>query len=206
MAETRELTQQYERAAGRWRDKMRVLGYYDGYLGFLSSPGQRPEKEVDVIDMGAGTGAFAEAWVAVNGAPRSMTLVEPSGSMLARGVAALEARGVLPVAVEDGLGGPAVPKECDELLVAHVIEHFDDTSDALRQMRALMRPGGVLRLVVSKPHWCNAIIWFQWRHRTFRKDEIFELLRQANFEPEMEYTFPFGPPSRTSRGIVARAV
>ena len=32
------LADRYDSAASRWRDKMRALGYYDGYLGFLSAP------------------------------------------------------------------------------------------------------------------------------------------------------------------------
>ncbi|MFT7532506.1 MAG: hypothetical protein ACI9FD_003539, partial [Gammaproteobacteria bacterium] len=40
------------------------------------------------------------------------------------------------------------------------------------------------------------------RHRTFGRDEILDLVRQAGFDFESDYTFPSGPPSRTSRGIV----
>lgn len=31
-------TARYDLAAPKWGDKMRTLGYYDGYLGFLSDP------------------------------------------------------------------------------------------------------------------------------------------------------------------------
>jgi len=201
---TGALTQQYDRAAGRWRDKMRVLGYYDGYLGFLSAPGQRPEATPDVLDIGSGAGAFAEAWVAVNGAPRSMTLLDPSRRMMERGAEALAERGVRAKMLESTL--EATEAEADEVLVAHVIEHFDDPAEALSLIRKRVRPGGRLRLVVSKPHWCNAIIWLQWRHRTFGSEEIRDLLARTGFTVEMEYAFPAGPPSRTSRGLVARPV
>lgn len=205
MAVAGDLERRYDRAAGRWRDKMRALGYYDGYLGFLSAPGARAEPGSRVIDAGAGTAAFSEAWVAVNGAPSSLTLIEPSRAMLDRGVAALRARGIAPEARpstidEDGIA-PA-----DEVLAAHLIEHFDDPRDALSQLRRLVRPGGRLRLVVSKPHWCNAIIWFQWRHRTYTPDQVRGFLEETGFAPGLAYAFPSGPPSRTSHGIVARAV
>lgn len=200
----RDLTRRYDRASGRWRDKMRALGYYDGYLGFLSAPGQRVDRPVDVIDAGAGTGAFAEAWVAVNGAPKSMTLIEPSAAMLARGAEALRERGVDPVEIVDALEDAGVT--ADEVLVAHVIEHFAEPGEALGHIRRLIRPGGRLRLVVSKPHWCNAIIWLQWRHRTFEAAEVTAMLERAGFAPETDYAFPSGPPSRTSMGFVARAV
>ncbi|WP_461427909.1 class I SAM-dependent methyltransferase [Gymnodinialimonas sp.] len=192
-------------AAPRWGDKMRTLGYYDGYLGFLSAPQQRPEGDLRVIDVGAGTASFSEAWVAINGPPHSLTLLEPSRAMLERGRAALQGRGVNPRLVEALLGEVAL-EPFDEVLAAHVIEHCPDPLTALGQMRVLLRPGGRLNLVVSKPHWCNAIIWLQWRHRTFRESEICGLLRRAGFEIDRVYAFPSGPPSRTSQGIVARRV
>jgi demethylmenaquinone methyltransferase/2-methoxy-6-polyprenyl-1,4-benzoquinol methylase len=181
---------------------MRTLGYYDGYLGFLSSKGSGPARHVSVIDVGAGTAAFAEAWVALNGPPKKLTLVEPSRTMLDYGRAALIRRGVEPQLVQAPLAEAHV-EPSDEILAAHVIEHCPDPLIALQKMRSLLRPGGRLRLVVSKPHWCNAIIWLQWRHRTFREEEILNLLGDAGFEIEQIYAFPSGPPSRTSRGIVA---
>jgi len=207
MSETSShLTDRYDGAAGRWRDKMRALGYYDGYLGFLSAPGPRPNPKARVIDVGAGTAAFSEAWIAVNGASADITLLEPSPAMLDRGEAALKARGVVPTCVARELGQGMDLPPMDEVLAAHIIEHCADPAEALSQMHALLVPGGRLRLVVSKPHWCNAIIWLQWRHRTFGRDEIHALLKAAGFEVESDYAFPSGPPSRTSRGIVAQRV
>ncbi|MXQ08487.1 methyltransferase domain-containing protein [Alphaproteobacteria bacterium GH1-50] len=182
---------------------MRSLGYYDGYLGFLSAPGLAGGTAVDVVDMGSGTASFAEAWIAVNGVPRSLTLVDPSRAMLDRGRAALSRRGVAPETVAAKLG--ETPRlSANELLVAHVIEHCPDPARAVADLAAMLRPGGRLRLVVSKPHWCNVIIWLQWRHRTFTEAEITRLITDAGLIVETTYAFPAGPPSRTSRGLVAR--
>lgn len=203
MAETTiNATKRYDVAARRWGDKMRSLGYYDGYLGFLSArPSHRAINKM-VIDVGSGTGSFAEAWVALNGPPRELILLEPSPAMLERGQAALRRRGVDPTPVQSLLGETELDRS-DVVLAAHVIEHCPDPLIALRQMHDLLRPGGNLYLVVSKPHWCNAIIWLQWRHRTFHEGEIVTLLEKAGFDIEQVYAFPSGPPSRTSRGIVA---
>lgn len=199
----RALADRYDSAAPRWRDKMRALGYYDGYLGFLSMPGPERTARARVIDVGAGSAAFAEAWVAVNGAPDALTLVDPSPAMLERGQAALQARNVKAVPLA-GLLGEVEPGPADVVLAAHVIEHCPDPVPALGHLRDLLAPGGRLWLVVSKPHWCNAIVWLQWRHRCFTPEAMRGLLDEAGLILECEYGFPAGPPSRTSRGYVAR--
>lgn len=200
-----DLSQRYSSAAARWSDKMRVLGYLDGYLGFLSHRHRENVAGQSVIDIGTGTGAMAEAFVAVNGPPAEMTLLDPSERMLNHARDALMAR---KVAARMELAGltEETSGQFDTLLAAHVIEHFDDPAWALAQMRRISRPGAQLWLVVSKPHWCSVLIWLKWRHRTFRQDEIVAMLGSAGFEPEGFYAFPAGPPSRTSFGVVARAV
>ncbi len=200
------LTKRYDRAAGVWGDKMRTLGYYDAYLGFLSSPVSRPEGMARVVDIGCGSGAFAEAWVAIHGQQTALTLLDPSGPMLSRATAALAGRGVAAETAEARLDTYTPGAPFDHLLAAHVIEHCPDPEAALAQMRALTHPDGRLWLVASKPHWCNAIIWLQWRHRTFQSEEIAALLSTSGWELESDYAFPAGPPSRTSRGYLARAV
>jgi demethylmenaquinone methyltransferase/2-methoxy-6-polyprenyl-1,4-benzoquinol methylase len=112
-------TDRYDVVAPKWGDKMRTLGYYDGYLGFLSHPQRRPHGATRVIDVGAGTASFAEAWVAIHGPPQDLVLLEPSQAMLARGRAALARRGVQPQLVKFLLGDTEL-RPGDEVLAAHV--------------------------------------------------------------------------------------
>lgn len=199
----RTLTQKYDSAAPKWRDKMRALGYYDGYLGFLSAPGLRPTRDAHVLDVGCGTGAMAEAWVAVNGAPERMTLLDPSEVMVRQAGQTLAQRQVT-AQLRIGMLGDALPK-ADEVLAAHVIEHCRDPAEALTSLKALLKPRGVLRLVVSKPHWCNAIIWLQWQHQTFTRPQMDALFEDTGLKLLSDYRFPSGPPSRTSHGYVLQA-
>ena len=199
-----ESTHSYDKAAPVWGDKMRTLGYFAGYKGFLESCRHGNIRADDIIDVGAGTAAFSQAWVEVFGPPaKTLTLLEPSAAMLERGRAALNSIGFEPQLVQALLGGAEL-EPADHVLAAHVIEHCPDPLVALKQMNKLLKVGGKLHLVVSKPHWCNVIIWFQWRHRTFGEEEIKGLVEEAGFEVETTYAFPSGPPSRTSRGLVAR--
>ncbi len=74
------LDQKYDHAAPGWADKMRLLGYFDAYLGFLSSD---PQAELgrNALDIGCGTGAFAEARAVIR-REGYVTLLEPSARML----------------------------------------------------------------------------------------------------------------------------
>ncbi len=203
---TTALDLKYDAAAPGWADKMRLLGYHDAYLGFLASETYRASPGNRVVDIGCGTGAFADGWVAIHGPEQEITLLDPSREMLSRAHASLVRRGVDAVVTDVPLEGftPESPFDC--LLAAHVIEHLPDPQPALARMRDLVETGARLWLVVSKPHWCNAIIWLQWRHRAYTRKEVAEALDASGWALESEYAFPSGPPSRTSRGYIARAV
>lgn len=202
---TAELSQKYDRAAPAWGDKMRLLGYHDAYLGFLADSAFRSPGGSRVLDIGCGTGAFADAWAAIHGPEQHITLLDPSPEMLRRADATLAKRGVNTSCAECLLEDHAPAQSYDTMLAAHVIEHVDDPAETLAEMRKRVAPGGQLWLVVSKPHWCNAIIWLQWRHRSFRPEAVRQHLAHAGWTLEQEYAFPSGPPSRTSRGYVAVA-
>ncbi len=201
-----ELNLKYDEAAPKWSDKMRLLGYYDAYLGLLSSPNFRAPEGNRVLDIGCGTGAFAEAWVAIQGPEQHVTLLDPSRAMLERAGAALAARDVDAEPALATLEDFAPQRPFDCLLAAHVIEHVADPVASLARMREFAGEEARLWLIVSKPHWCNAIIWFQWRHRAYRPESVKSMLEKAGWQLEMEYAFPSGPPSRTSRGYLAKRV
>jgi len=201
----RALTNRYDAAAPAWADKMRTLGYYDGYVSFLQATCLPAEAGTCVIDIGAGTAAFAEAFTAIHGPDHRLTLLEPSAAMASRGAVRLAARGVETEIVIQSLEDFDPGPRFDCLLAAHVIEHGDG-AEMLSALRRLARPGARLWLVVSKPHWCNAIIWLQWRHKTYAPDVLTAMLQRAGWAVEKTHTFASGPPSRTSHGYLCRAV
>ena len=199
------LNRKYDSTAPAWADKMRMLGYYDAYLGFLANQTFRAPLGTRVVDIGCGTGAFADAWLAIHGPEQTVTLLDPSREMLSRAEVALKRRTAKVKLVQKPLEAfePDAPFDC--ALAAHVIEHHSDPISSLARMRQMVRRDGRLWLIVSKPHWCNAIIWFQWRHKAYRQTEVGRLLAETGWALEAEYAFPAGPPSRTSQGYLARA-
>lgn len=195
---------QYDKAAPGWADKMRVLGYFDAYREFLSRT-SNALSGTHALDIGCGTGAFAEARAVVHGAG-PVTLLDPSDAMLQQACGALARQGVDAHPVQARLEAFNPDRRYECLLAAHVLEHCVDPVAALRHMHRLATPGAPLWLVVSKPHWCNAIIWFQWRHRTYRPGDVAQMLAAAGWALQAEHSFASGPPSRTSRGYLAVAV
>lgn len=110
------------------------------------------EGAADVLDIGGGTGGFAVR-VAELGA--RVTVVDPSPDALAAldrrarelGVAVAGQQGDLSSLLE-AVG----PDSADAVLCHGVLEVVDDPAAALATIRQVLRPGGVLSLLVAQRH------------------------------------------------------
>lgn len=196
MQTTSQLRAAYDRAAGGWSGRMAALGYAAAYRGLVAAAG--PFGAATVLDVGCGAGDFAAAWQAERGTGARLTLVDPAPGMLAQAAARFAGAEVLC----DGLAALRRLAPQEVILCAHVIEHLDDPGAGLAAMRAVLAPGGRLLLVVSKPHWCNALIWLRWRHRSLAPAEVRRLIAAAGLCARAEHAFAAGPPARTSRGYL----
>lgn len=116
-----------------------------------------PRAGLDIVDLGGGTGGFAVP-LAVEG--HRVTVVDPSPDALAslerrardEGVSEL-VRGVQGDATE--LSGLAGEGSADAVLCHEVLEFVDDPAEALQAMATVLRPGGVLSLLVAQR---NAVV------------------------------------------------
>ncbi len=193
-----EIAQKYDRAAPRWDRKLRRMGYDTAYRGFLA-----PHIRADgpVLDIGTGTGLFAEAWIA-SGGGRDLTLLDPSVEMLAKAQSLLAQQGTQARTVQLRLEDFAASSAYTTLLSAHVIEHCDDPAAALALMSSWLKPGGRLFLAASSPHWCNWLIWLRYRHRWFAPKDLIAMANGAGLRHAATHQFTAGPPSRTSLGYI----
>ena len=111
-------------------------------------------RPLDIVDLGGGTGGIASA-LAADG--HRLTVIDPSPDALA----SLERR-----TAESGLTGRMIgrqgdagdlvalvgPGRVDVVLCHRVLEVVDSPSEALSAMAQVLRPGGVLSLVVAQRH------------------------------------------------------
>ncbi|MCA1982478.1 class I SAM-dependent methyltransferase [Nocardioides nematodiphilus] len=105
---------------------------------------------LDVVDIGGGTGGFA---VRVAGLGHRVTVIDPSPDALAALDRRAREEGVAVTAQQGDLSdllGRVGPGGADVVLCHGVLEHVDDLSDAMTTLHDVLRPGGVLSLMVAQ--------------------------------------------------------
>ena len=193
-----ELVTKYNRAAPKWDRKIHRLGYFQGYSQFLKG---QTVNNGPVLDVGTGSGAFAQAWIAQAGSV-DLTLMDLSSAMLNTARANLSAQGVHPKTIEARIEDYEAPSPFSSILAAHVVEHCADPVAAFQNFSRWLEPKGRLYLVISRPHWCNWLLWLRFRHRWFSAADVLHLAHRAGFQHDLTYSFASGPPSRTSLAYI----
>jgi demethylmenaquinone methyltransferase/2-methoxy-6-polyprenyl-1,4-benzoquinol methylase len=177
-----DLTRTYDRASARWSSVSTLLGYSRAYPelftqlqtdGWLDQMG----REAWVLDCGTGTGALIRALPADLAGGLHVHGVDRSSGMLAR--AAFEL-GRLSRAVElhraDVRRLPFPNDRVDLVMSAHMLEHLPDPLEGLREMIRVLRPGGTLLLVTTRPSVPEEYLRLTWRYRTFDPEWLLHAL------------------------------
>ncbi len=197
-----DLREMYDAAAASWHDRITALGYCDAYCAAITAflpVTSRPQR---VMDAGCGAGSFARAFVQHRGRVAVLTLADPAPHMLHEAQSRLAGDAdeiiLLAQAVE---GLPAFPCQ-DLILCAHVLDHCTDPVRALRALGLALSRYGRLILIVTKPHWCNWLMWPVWRHKSYRPARIYEAVVAAGLTCTRDMGFASGPPRRTSHAYL----
>ena len=200
MGKNQTLIGKYAEAAQGWQEGLARLGYPEAYAAlFRGAPAADR-----VLDVGTGSGAFAEAFLTGRPAPERLDLVDPVAEMLEIAQTRLAPLTSEARAIRGGLGSAPVPEAgYDAVLCAHVVEHLDDPAGAVTWLASRVRPGGRLYLSVSRPHWCTALLRWVWGHRAYRPTQVTQMLTGAGLAGIELQRYPKGPPSRTSCGYRA---
>lgn len=200
------LSARYEAAAPTWGRRLTKLGFPVAYRAIMAEALRRfppPAGELSAVDLGAGDGAFSEPLIDRLGSRLSLTLLDRSPGMLRAAEARLGPGRARMIPGE--LDSILLPDRSQDIVIsAHFLEHLPDPEVALARMARLLRPGGLLILAVSRPHWCSRVVWLGWRHRRFRQAEMLEALGRAGFVDLQSWRLPAGPPRRLSLAYAAR--
>jgi S-adenosylmethionine-dependent methyltransferase len=115
----------------------------------IVDPATRDGRELDVVDVGGGTGGFAVPLAELG---HRVTVVDPSPDALAALQRRADESGVTVRAVQGdaaGLLDVTAPASADLVLCHGVLEHVDDPAPALAALASVLRPGGALSLLVA---------------------------------------------------------
>lgn len=202
------LTDLYDAASRGWQKSIERLGYPNAYTLVVSeamkSIDPTRQQNLQVLDAGTGTGAFACALSKADCRIARLDLLDPSEAMLTVAVAELRTCSPSLSTIVGRIGEVELPFQTyDIVLCAHAIEHVADAHECLIWFRDVLRPGGQLLLVVSKPHWCTSLLRMVWGHRSYSPKQVARMLYESSFAQINVIPFESGPPQRTSTGYTA---
>lgn len=189
----------YNRAANRWTKMIERLGYASAYRELISEYASDKADQARVLDIGCGSGAFAEAYLDAIGSVKSLTLADPSPAMLENAFERLKPRAEV-TRIEASIGATLTTH--DVILCAHVLDHCHDLPKALKTLADCMSTDGQMIIVHTKPHWCNWLIWPQWTHISRTPEEFLAAVKGAGLTCIAHRGFAAGPPSRTSHAYI----
>jgi len=204
----------YNSCARTWQGKITRYGYMDAYASLIMAgrkflTAAADQDRMTILDAGTGTGAFALALVRGLAPPPAriaIDLLDPSPAMLEEAMGNLgndgyAARGWRGTIQAIPVRGPTY----NVILCSHVVEHSTSPIAELSVLRSVLRPGGVLFLVASKPSWLTRLLQLRWRHSAFDEPHARTLLAAAGFVAVETFAFQRRPPSLTSMGYIALA-
>jgi S-adenosylmethionine-dependent methyltransferase len=136
------------------RSSVRTGVVWDAVQGWLERPGAFYEQHARIIDIGGGTGGFA---VRLAQQGHAVTVVDPSPDALAALARRADEADVadLVTGVQGDLAdlGAHVGSDLADVVLCHgVLEVVTDPAAALRTIGEVLRPGGVLSLLVAQRH------------------------------------------------------
>jgi len=164
-----------------------------------------------LLDAGCGDGRYLAALRSLGHVPPRVAGTDIADSILATAASATEAAGVPAELVRANLEElPFEGETFDVILCTQVIEHLLDPIQALRELRRVLRTGGVL--LITTDHRGNRVSRFlngprallvrllrvrgrrrrvHFPHRAFERDEFNGMLRAAGFSVRRSETFRF---------------
>jgi len=193
-----DIVEKYDRAAKAWDQRIARAGYKNAYEGFL---GAHINHAGPTLDAGTGTGAFAHAWIGAGGS-HDLTLLDPAEKMLSIAKSKLSKADFTPKTIQCRIDDYQPSQKFSTILAAHVVEQCQKPKTAFENLASWLDEDGKLILVISKPHWCNWIIWLRFRHKWFNPAQVKDLVKNADLTHIHTHKFLAGPPSRTSFGYV----
>jgi len=171
--------------AGRWDEIRRVYEHPDVQLGAV---GALVDENLDVIDIGTGTGALLPL---LAGSCGRVVAVDKSEAMLTRARALCERANLTGVTFQkaDIQALPFADGSFDAAYCSMVLHHVARPARAVNEMARVVRPGGKVVVIAFTRHnlvWMREELAHHWLG--FAREDIERLLSEADLQPRRYLT------------------
>ncbi|MFK7802466.1 MAG: class I SAM-dependent methyltransferase [Anaerolineae bacterium] len=183
-----ELSQKYSLAAPRWHQSIQRMGFIRAYQSIFSQLrdscySEQPAFELDVLDVGIGTGGLAQALIAEDPRPIHLTGIDISAEMLEETRSNLKAQvSSMDLQQQDVQRLNLPDHQFDLVMGAHVLEHLDDIRPGLSEMARVAKPGATVLLVVTRRSLASAWLHLIWQIKMSNGQEVSDVFRQVGLE------------------------
>lgn len=167
---TKELADRYDLASELWAEKIERLGLPAAYEAFLERA--IVNRSVSkVLDCGIGTGALSQALTKLTRHPFSLSAVDVSEKMLEKARDRLDGSHAQMTAFHaDAKELPFEDNTFDLVMTAHMLEHIDEPTSALREMVRVLKPGGQVIACITRSSLLGMLIHLKWRTHRMNAD------------------------------------
>lgn len=207
-----EVATMYDSAAAHWQQRLQRIGYQDAYVDLFQRLRAKrvlttlPEA-LQVLDCGIGAGALSLALAQVYGDNLHIDGVDLSPGMAATAAQLLDAAGVpatLHVRHVQALGFATA--QFDLVMAAHLLEHVADPTAAIQEMVRVLKPGGLMLLILSQPCWWTRLLQVYRRFAMHRKSMVLDALKSNGLSSISIHSLPGLLPQRGSRAYMGTRV
>lgn len=203
-----DIAVKYDHAAEKWDMRLQRMGIVRGYeklfAGLEDAGSLRGiPKAAKVLDCGAGTGLLSQALMPYLGEGSSITMMDISAGMLAQ--AARKASGkdhTVTLRRGDVRRLPDADGTYDVVMAANVLEHLADVTAALKEMRRVLKPQGMLLVLATRRDLFGSLLRRREEKEPQTPDELSSALDDAGFIGQSMLRLPV-PLNGLSAGFLA---
>lgn len=183
-----ELSRKYNAAAPGWHQSIERMGFIEAYRSLFvqirdSCYSEIPAFELDVLDVGIGTGGLSQALSVEENRLIHLTGIDISAEMLEQAQSNLNGQIASGQFMQQDIQRlNLADNRFDLTMGAHVLEHLPDMEQALAEMVRVTKPGAPVLLIITRRGLASSWLHLLWKIQTVKSKQIEAIFEEAGLE------------------------